>query len=668
MEMIMAENGRVSSVPSPSGSSSEVSSASSSPLGLSGDGGNGACPGLGSGVPGSTRGSGSSNTDIFQKINAILENKLDLGNMVLASGGVGRGSRGPPYGPFRTLGPPSVSAAAAAALTGCSKPFFSANEQTQMLSNILGMDSNEGSSIYSLGGRARTRGGEYRYFDGGSVPNYFPNRPRHCSTTAVDGEAVFGLDHWGSPDSGFNPRTGARERIYSSEGGSPTLDEAILMGIPASSHQPHHLRGPHAHKLDSVRGGDSPNSDAGYGTSYGSYLSSGTRSVRASDYRGSTSDGSYLPKGNFDQLEPSQDLGAMMNAFHQTGGRCMESPVDQSRQSLGTRIMGEVNSLDIETDGPRRKKGSLGQGDPSHDLESMMVTVYDASCTWSGQLPSRNMRNALLSCKVFLGGVPWDITEMSLVNALKPFGQIRIEWPGKDTSSVPKGYLYVIFDNEQEVKALLNACTHDFGNGCSWYFRISSRRMRNKEVQVIPWVIADSNFVRMPSQRLDPQKTIFVGALHGMLTAEGLANIFNDLFGGVVYAGVDTDKYKYPIGSGRVTFNNNRSYMKAVSAAFIEIKTSKFTKKVQVDPYLEDALCSSCGTRQGPYFCRDVGCFRYFCRNCWEIQHSFEACRSHKPLMRNSNKNALLSPLGTRPNTMYSLEGSPYIQERRIFD
>ena len=31
-----------------------------------------------------------------------------------------------------------------------------------------------------------------------------------------------------------------------------------------------------------------------------------------------------------------------------------------------------------------------------------------------------------------------------------------------------------------------------------------------------------------------------------------------------------------------MTFNNYRSYMKAVSAAFIEIKTPKFTKKVQV--------------------------------------------------------------------------------------
>ena len=47
--------------------------------------------------------------------------------------------------------------------------------------------------------------------------------------------------------------------------------------------------------------------------------------------------------------------------------------------------------------------------------------------------------------------------------------------------------------------------------------------------------------------------------------------------------GVDTDKYKYPIGSGRVTFNNHKSFMRAVNAAFIEVKTAKFTKKIQVN-------------------------------------------------------------------------------------
>lgn len=71
------------------------------------------------------------------------------------------------------------------------------------------------------------------------------------------------------------------------------------------------------------------------------------------------------------------------------------------------------------------------------------------------------------------------------------------------------------------------------------------------QVQVIPWVISDSNYVRCPAQRLDPSKTVFVGALHGMLNAEALASIMNDLFGGVMYAGIDTDKHKYPIGELR---------------------------------------------------------------------------------------------------------------------
>ncbi|XP_045107152.1 cytoplasmic polyadenylation element-binding protein 1-like isoform X2 [Portunus trituberculatus] len=265
------------------------------------------------------------------------------------------------------------------------------------------------------------------------------------------------------------------------------------------------------------------------------------------------------------------------------------------------------------------------------------AAVCDANCTWSGQLPVKVHKNPTYSCKVFLGGVPWDLTELTLKQTFSSFGEIQVEWPGKKSSiNPPKGYIYVIFEDDKQVKALLAACSQDFTFGGNHYYKISSRRIRQKEVQIIPWIISDSNYVRCPSYQLDPAKTVFVGALHGTLSAEGLASIMNDLFGGVVYSGIDTDKHKYPIGSGRVTFNNEYSYKKAVRAAFIEIKTPKFTKKVQVDPYLADSLCQVCGLQQGPYFCREEVCFKYFCRSCWQENHPIESHSGHKPIMRNS--------------------------------
>ncbi|XP_061428198.1 cytoplasmic polyadenylation element-binding protein 1-like [Lethenteron reissneri] len=278
-------------------------------------------------------------------------------------------------------------------------------------------------------------------------------------------------------------------------------------------------------------------------------------------------------------------------------------------------------------------------------LHKKSAVVSDAKCGWSGKLPKRSHQSPTYSCKVFMGGVPWDITEAGILNSVKNFGPLVVEWPVRDgkqqtarKEAFPKGYVYILFEQERSIRALLQACKTNYNNafGCNmYYYEVSSRKMKSKVVQVIPWVVADSNYTSFPSPRLESHKTVFVGALHGMLNAEGLAVIMNDLFGGVVYAGIDTDKYKYPIGSGRVTFNNPTSYMNAVTAAIVEIKTTKFTKKIQIDPYLEDSICQVCSHSPGNFFCRATVCFSYYCRSCWQLRHSAEGLSSHRPLMRN---------------------------------
>ena len=72
--------------------------------------------------------------------------------------------------------------------------------------------------------------------------------------------------------------------------------------------------------------------------------------------------------------------------------------------------------------------------------------------TWSGILPVPNEKNAVYSCKVFLGGVPWDLSENTLEQVFRVFGPIRVEWPGKEQQATqPKGYVYIIFESEKQV-------------------------------------------------------------------------------------------------------------------------------------------------------------------------------------------------------------------------
>ncbi|VUZ48754.1 unnamed protein product [Hymenolepis diminuta] len=118
--------------------------------------------------------------------------------------------------------------------------------------------------------------------------------------------------------------------------------------------------------------------------------------------------------------------------------------------------------------------------------------------TWQGNLPMRNYNSMCFSRKVFLGGVPWDSTSDDLVNAFSQFGNVTVLWPQKDggyvshhngadalseRSTSPKGYCYLLFDNESCVEELLAKCTRDPTNGGE-YFKLTSPKFKTKSIQV----------------------------------------------------------------------------------------------------------------------------------------------------------------------------------------
>jgi len=442
-----------------------------------------------------------------------------------------------------------------------------------------------------------------------------------------------------------SPDSPMRLRSHTSEAGSPTLEQALMMGR------------------------DSPGSDD---AGYGSFQSDGLR--RDDDNESPNSqppDRSYSPGEPRPTLEAtlaeadqavaqaankllklkevqaaiyeemnrnntpndSTFLSALLSSTQ--GHKNMDSQIFEQRDLLGESYLDKdtISAFDQQRQFDKNRD-PLALERAARQYRNA-ASVSEAKGTWQGQLIPKKQagRHSSFSSKIFLGGVPWDITEESLMQAFMEFGPVRVEWPGKDNNPTPKGYLYIVFEDEDRIKELLSQCAQDFSNGGSYYYKIASQKRGMKEIQIIPWLVEDSTYIGYPSPQLDPKKTVFVGALHGMMNAQSLALIFNDLFGNVVFAGLDTDKYKYPIGSGRVTFSSDKSFRKAVKTAFIEIKTARFQKKIQVDPYLEDALCSVCNMKQGPYFCREEECFNYFCRGCWDRVHV--SMPHHKPLMRN---------------------------------
>lgn len=245
------------------------------------------------------------------------------------------------------------------------------------------------------------------------------------------------------------------------------------------------------------------------------------------------------------------------------------------------------------------------------------------------------------SRKVFVGGLPPDIDEDEITASFRRYGPLVVDWPHKAESKSyfpPKGYAFLLFQDESSVQTLIEHCIVEEDK---LYICVSSPTIKNKPVQIRPWRLSDADFVLNGSMPLDPRKTVFVGGVPRPLKALELAMIMDRLYGGVCYAGIDTDpELKYPKGAGRVAFSNQQSYIAAISARFVQLQHNDIDKRVEVKPYvLDDQMCDECQGQRcsgkfAPFFCANVTCLQYYCEHCWATIHSRPGREYHKPLVK----------------------------------
>ncbi|XP_069600828.1 cytoplasmic polyadenylation element-binding protein 2 isoform X2 [Ranitomeya imitator] len=359
-------------------------------------------------------------------------------------------------------------------------------------------------------------------------------------------------------------------------------------------------------------------------------------------------DNVFRTDNNSNSLLPLQDRSRMYDSLNM---HSLENSLIEIMRAEHDPLKGRLNyphpgtdsllMLNARSYGRRRGRSSLFPIDDGllDDGHNDQVGVLNSPNCYTGHQNGERIER--FSRKVFVGGLPPDIDEDEITASFRRFGPLVVDWPHKAESKSyfpPKGYAFLLFQEESSVQALIEACIEE---DSKLYLCVSSPTIKDKPVQIRPWNLSDSDFVMDGSQPLDPRKTIFVGGVPRPLRAVELAMIMDRLYGGVCYAGIDTDpELKYPKGAGRVAFSNQQSYIAAISARFVQLQHGDIDKRVEVKPYvLDDQMCDECqGARCSgkfaPFFCANVTCLQYYCEFCWANIHSRAGREFHKPLVK----------------------------------
>lgn len=265
----------------------------------------------------------------------------------------------------------------------------------------------------------------------------------------------------------------------------------------------------------------------------------------------------------------------------------------------------------------------------------------------------------LYSRKVFIGGLPIDVTEgknwISWIYLTPPVSRRSLDnvrlirqsarrlapppwtrspcWPlrfGCGTSQLwvtsfqillnrcysarsVSGYVFLVFQDESSVQELVNACELYDGK---YYLQLSSPTMSDKAVQVRAWRLADIDYFADENALVDHRRTVFIGGVPRPTRASDLAKSLQEHYGKVSYVGIDIDpELKYPKGAARVTFASSQSFVRAISGRFVQVTHADTNKRVSFEE-----------NSQEPFkFATKSGCRSRSSRTWWRISAATSA-------------------------------------------
>ncbi|KAK6051306.1 hypothetical protein COOONC_11189 [Cooperia oncophora] len=193
-----------------------------------------------------------------------------------------------------------------------------------------------------------------------------------------------------------------------------------------------------------------------------------------------------------------------------------------------------------------------------------------------------------ISRKVFIGGLPQDISKEALLQKFSTYGRVHLDFPSEpthpprtkkaDRKFSTSGYVFVVYDCEEAVLNLLRSCIKFEEN---FFMLFTEGSIIPKLAQVRPWYLSSIAHIPDSDAKIDPRLTVFIGGVPRPLAAQELASLLVKKFGKLVYCEIDVDPdLFYPKGAARAVFASYSGYVKAIQTRYLQIPNFEFNKRV----------------------------------------------------------------------------------------